>query len=173
MKKMTRSFLLGLLAVLVVLQFFQIDKTNPPAVPGKDFIAIENPPAEVGTMLKNACYDCHSNQTAYPWYTYIQPTGWWIKGHINGGRKHLNYSAWADLSGKDRSEAFEEMLEVVKEGEMPLKSYTWGHPEARLSNTQRQALATWFGAKHSGKATPADVQDVPDAGDSFRDDDDD
>lgn len=144
MKNRKKSILLGLVALLVVIQFFQIDKTNPPYDAANDFMSIEHPPAQVAELLKNACYDCHSYETKYPWYTYIQPVAWWVKGHINGGRKHLNYSRWGEYSAKRKDHKLEEMEELVKEKEMPLNSYTWAHSEARLTDEQRTSLITWF-----------------------------
>lgn len=151
MKKRTRTILLALLAVLVVLQFFQIDKKNPPSDPAKDFITLENPPAEVATLLKNACYDCHSHETKFPWYTNIQPVAWWIRGHIRGARQHLNYATWGDYEADKKAHKFEEMAEETKAGHMPMKSYTWMHPEAKLTEAQRQTLVAWFEAKASRK----------------------
>ncbi len=150
MKKRTKTILLSLLAVLVVIQFFQIDKTNPESDPAKDFIALENPPQEVGELLKNACYDCHSHSTEYPWYTSIQPVGWWIRGHYRGARQHLNFATWGDYEAKKKAHKFEEMVEEVKGGEMPMKSYTWMHPEAQLTDEQRQKMVAWFAAKQKG-----------------------
>jgi hypothetical protein len=147
MKKRTRIILLSLLAVLVVIQFFRIDKTSPKADPAKDFVAIEQPPQAVSEMLKHACYDCHSNHAQYPWYTNIQPVGWWIKGHIQGAREELNYSEWADYNNDDKPRGLKEMAEEVEKGNMPLKSYTWMHPEARLTDAQRAELAAWFKSK--------------------------
>ncbi|GAB4254163.1 MAG: heme-binding domain-containing protein [Saprospiraceae bacterium] len=144
MKKRMKSILMGLLAVLVVIQFIQIDKTNPEYNAANDFMNIEQPPAEVAEVLKNACYDCHSYETKYPWYTYVQPVGWWVKNHIKEGVKHLNYSKWGEYTAKRKDHKLEEMVEMVEEGEMPLNSYTWGHPEARLTKEQRDALINWF-----------------------------
>lgn len=144
MKKNLKNILLGLVAVLVVIQIFQIDKTNPPLDAANDLINMEQAPAQVAEVLKNACYDCHSNETKYPWYTYVQPVGWWIKGHIDEGRKHLNYSVWGTYSAKRKDHKLEEMEDLVSKGAMPLDSYTWAHPEARLTDEQRNTLVAWF-----------------------------
>ncbi len=144
MKKRMKSIFGGLLAVLVVMQFFQIDKTNPEYNAANDFLNSAQPPAGVAETMKNACYDCHSYQTKYPWYTYVQPVGWWVKNHIEEGREHLNLSLWGGYSAKRKNHGLEEMQEMVEEGEMPLNSYTWGHPEARLTGDQRNALISFF-----------------------------
>lgn len=149
---MIKKILLALLAVLVVLQFFQIDKTNPPTDPAKDFITLEQPPQEIGTLLKNACYDCHSNETKYPWYTNIQPLAWWIRGHIRGGRHAVNFSEWASYNPDDIAHIYDEVAEVVSKKEMPLRSYVNMHPEAKLTDAQRQTITAWFQSKMGGGA---------------------
>ncbi|MCB9049580.1 MAG: heme-binding domain-containing protein [Lewinellaceae bacterium] len=135
---------LALLAVLVAIQFFGIDKTNPPVNANEDFITLAAPPADVAQILKNACYDCHSHETAYPWYTNIEPVSWWIGRHIEEGREHLNFSIWGTYDAEKKAHKAEECGEEVEKGEMPLKSYLPMHPEARLSDAQRERLSAWF-----------------------------
>ncbi|MCB0430753.1 MAG: heme-binding domain-containing protein [Flavobacteriales bacterium] len=132
------------IALLLLIQVFRIDKSNPNAAPEKDFIAMTNPPPGVASLLKTACYDCHSDLTTYPWYTNIAPVSWWIKRHINEGRKHLNFSLWGDYNAKKASHKMEECYELVSEGEMPLSSYVWVHAEAALNTEQRKALTDFF-----------------------------
>jgi len=134
---------LGLLVILVILQFFQIDKTNPESDPAKDLIAMTSPSEDVKLILEKACYDCHSNQTEYPWYTSVAPVSWWIKDHIDHGKGHLNFSEWGDYSVKKQDHKLEELIEEVEEGEMPLDSYTWVHGDARLSDAQKKSLMDW------------------------------
>lgn len=154
MKKRTKIILLALLALLVIIQFFQIDKSVPPHDPAMDFITLENPPPEVAELLKTVCYDCHSYKTIHPWYTNVQPVAWWINGHIKGARQHLNYSLWGDYDAGKKAHKLEEMVEEVKEGDMPLKSYTWIHDEARLSEEQRQKLVDWFQSRLMTQSPP-------------------
>ena len=144
MQKRLKSIAWGLVAVLLFIQLFQIDKTNPEPDPAADFLNLEQAPAEVALIMKNACYDCHSFETRYPWYTSVQPVAWWVKGHITEGREQLNFSKWGAYSAKRKDHKLEEMVEMVEEGEMPLKSYTWAHPDARLTSEQRSALIAWF-----------------------------
>ena len=141
---MLQKILYTALVVVVVLQFFQIDKSNPEVDSALDFININNPPAEVAEMLKTACYDCHSYQTNYPWYTYTQPLGWWINRHINQGREELNFSEWGNYIPSRAGHKLEEGVELILEEEMPLPSYLRAHPEARLTNEQRKTIADWF-----------------------------
>lgn len=141
---MKSKIILGVILVIAGLQLFQIDKTNPESDPNLDFISITNPPAEVGIMLKEACYDCHSYKTKYPWYTYTQPMGWWIGDHIEHGRDELNFSEWGSYSERRADHKMEESSELVLEEEMPLPSYLKAHSEARLTSDERKQLTSWF-----------------------------
>jgi len=142
-----RNIFLVLLVVFVIMQFFRIDKNNPPTDVAQDFITLEKPPQAIATMVKNTCYDCHSNQTKYPWYTDIAPFSWWIKGHIDEGREHLNYSEWGTYKAKKKSHKFEEMAELVEGTEMPLITYVIMHSEAKMSDEERKAMVDWFKSK--------------------------
>ena len=97
-------------------------------------------------MLRSACYDCHSNSTIYPWYTKVQPLGWWIKGHVRNGRKKLNFSEWTTLDEERKSHKLSECVEEIEERHMPLKSYTWLHPLAKMDDQDRERLAAWLGS---------------------------
>lgn len=144
---MKQKILLGLLVVLVLIQFIRIDKTNPESIPAKDFIAVENPPANIAAIMKNACYDCHSHHTAYPWYTNVAPISLMIRSHIRGGRQQVNFSTWADYDTKKKNHKIQEMIESIETSYMPMKSYTWLHPEAKLSADDRKVLVDWLGSK--------------------------
>lgn len=141
---MLKKILLGLAAVLLILQFFQIDKTNPEYDTSKDFMNMYPPSEEVAQILKVACYDCHSYETKYPWYTYTQPLGWWIGDHIDHGRDELNFSEFGNYNPRRADHKLEEGIEYTETEEMPLPSYTWGHSEARLTWEQRELLIDWF-----------------------------
>lgn len=144
MSKKVKTILLGIIGVLLVIQLFQIDKTNPPVRLEEDFIQIKQPPENIENLLRTACYDCHSHETKYPWYTSVAPISWWIRHHIDEGREHLNFSTWAQYDADRQDHKLEECEEEVREGEMPLDSYTWVHGEAQLTDQQRQVLADWF-----------------------------
>lgn len=143
-RKITRYLLWALLAFFIVAQFFRIDKTNPDGDPTKDFINLKNPPSELAALIKDACYDCHSNLTKYPWYTDIAPFSWWIKGHIDHAREHLNFSDWTAYDAEKADHKLEECVEYVSDGRMPLKSYVLMHSEAKMTEAQRKAMADWF-----------------------------
>ncbi len=143
--KFKRKHIIPILAVIFVLiQFIRIDKTNPPIDPKLDFVATVNPPQVLKTKIIDACYDCHSNDSKYPWYTNIAPVSWWIKGHINGGRKHLNFSTWNQYSKDKQKHKLEESVEMLENKWMPLGSYTWLHPEAKMTDTEREDMISFF-----------------------------
>lgn len=144
MNPFIKKILLGLLGVLVVMQLFQSSKTNPPVDPSKDFLMTNNAPADIAKLFKGACYDCHSNETKYPWYTYVQPVGYWINGHINPARKSLNYSEWTTFSSNKKATVLEETAEYMEKRWMPLGSYANMHPEAKLSDEDIKGLTSWL-----------------------------
>lgn len=143
-RKIIKTALIIAAVLLVIIQFFQIDKTNPKVDVAQDFIQNTNPPTEIANLLTTACYDCHSHTTKYPWYTNVQPFAWWIKGHVDNGNKHLSFSTWNSYSAKKKAHKIEEMIEMVEGKEMPMLSYMIGHNEAWIDAEQRQALVTWF-----------------------------
>lgn len=144
---MIKKIAIGFMSLLVIIQFFRIDKTNPKVVIENDFIFQTNPPEQIQTILKTSCYDCHSNESKYPWYTDIAPVSWWVKHHINEAREELNFSDWTSYPLKKQKHKLEEVYEEVDEGEMPLLSYLIVHKEAKLTTEQKNELITWFKAE--------------------------
>lgn len=140
----TKKILWIALGILLLMQLIRIDKTNPPIDPSVDFAQAAKPPADVMAILKSACYDCHSSETRYPWYTNVAPVSWWVKNHINEGRKHFDFSSLGMFDPAKRAELLSDAAEVVEHGEMPLNSYTWMHPEAQLSPEQKNRLVQWM-----------------------------
>lgn len=136
--------LIGLLVLAAAAQFFRIDRSIPEVDPTQHFEQLMQPPAAIASTLKNACYDCHSYETQYPWYAGVAPVSWILANHIKEGREHLNFSIWGTYSAEDRPEILEEMAEVISEGEMPLAGYAAMHPEARLDEAQKSALIDWL-----------------------------
>jgi len=139
-----KKILIALLVVLVVLQFFQIDKTNPAVDESKDFLKTQNTPEEIASIIKTSCYDCHSNESRYPWYSNVQPAGWFLKGHIDEGRGELNFSTFTDYELKRQDHKLEECIEYIEKDEMPLGSYTLVHREAALTEAQKNILIDYF-----------------------------
>jgi Haem-binding domain len=135
---------LTLLLILLICQFFRIDKTTQPFDATKDFLTLTGTNEELGSIIKNSCYDCHSNQPNYPWYTNIAPVSWWIKHHINEGSHHLNFSEWGNYTSKRQDHKLEECVEMIEEDEMPMTSYTVMHGNAKLNERQKKLLMDWF-----------------------------
>lgn len=104
---------------------------------------------EVSTILETACYDCHSNKTRYPWYANVMPVAYFLNDHVTDGKRHLNFSSFTNRSIALQNHKLEEIIEEVEEGEMPLESYTalGLHPEANLTDAQRQVLIDWAEAQ--------------------------
>ena len=139
-----KKILIIILVAFVIIQFFPIDKTNPPVDKGMDFISIKNIQPEIANTIRTSCYDCHSNETQYPWYSSIAPASWWLKNHINEGRSHLNFSIFATYEPKRQIHKMEECVEMLEKHEMPLESYYLGHQDAKLTDVQRQDLIKYF-----------------------------
>lgn len=141
---MKKKIGIGIVAFLIIAQFFRIDKENPAVIAENDFIVAEKVDPKVAHLLKASCYDCHSNESAYPWYTNIAPVSWWVKNHINEGREELNFSDWSEYSDRRKHHKLEECIELIEEGEMPLSTYTLMHGDAKLDDAQQQLLINFF-----------------------------
>lgn len=133
----------SILGSILLIQFIP---TGRPEVVDKnenDLLANNTVPDSVALLLKQACYDCHSNQTFYPWYAYVAPVSWLVVRDVKEGRKHLNLSDWESLSKKDKAEHLSDINDEVSMGSMPLVIYPIMHPEARLTAKQRQLIVDW------------------------------
>ena len=132
-----------LLVALIIIQFFKPERNLSTTKSANDITNKYAVPASVQEILKNSCFDCHSNNTVYPWYANIQPVAWWLADHVNEGKRELNFSEFLTYSPKKAHHKLEEINEMVKEGEMPLQSYTIIHQNAKLSEAQKLEIATW------------------------------
>lgn len=139
-----RRVFIGLLILIVLMQLIKVDRSNPPLQMHKDFITLTQAPKQINLLLKKSCYDCHSNETHYPWYFSVAPISWWAKDHVNDGRRHLNFSTWADYPSEKKEHKLDECYTEIAEGEMPLTSYTLAHPKAVLSHEQKTMLMEWL-----------------------------
>lgn len=140
---MKRKILIGIGVVIIGLQFFRGEEPEVKMDNPNDMLVAQQVSGEISGIMKSACYDCHSNETSYPWYTYITPLSWWIFDHIEEGREELNFSEWTVMEKRRKIRKLKEIGEEVEEGEMPLKSYTLIHGESRLSDEQKQVLIEW------------------------------
>lgn len=141
--KIVKKIGLVLLFALVIAQFFGPEKNAGDITSVTAFEAETNPPEDVKLILKSSCYDCHSDFTRYPWYNSITPVNYWLAGHIKDGKKHFNVSKWEGNSVKRKDHKFEELIEEVEEGKMPLNSYTWTHGDAKLTPEQIASVVNW------------------------------
>ena len=140
---MLKKFLLCLLVLLVGTQFIRPARNKSVAVSPNDITAQHLVPTKVQALLHQACYDCHSNNTHYPWYAAVQPVGWWLAWHVNDAKRHLNFSEFATYATKRERKKLGEIADEVETHGMPLKSYTWMHPEARLTPEEIKLIANW------------------------------
>lgn len=138
-----KKIFLGIVLVLVVIQFIHPSKNEGKAYTANDITHVTKLPAEVKNILEVSCYDCHSDHTNHMWYENIQPFGWWINYHISEGRQELNFSQFATYSLKRQAHKLEEVAETVERQEMPISSYTLVHTAAKLTDVQRQLLIKW------------------------------
>jgi hypothetical protein len=135
----------GLCVAFIAIQIVPVNRSNP-AVQG-DFRGSP----EVVSVLRRACYDCHSNETVWPWYSRVAPVSWVIAHDVNEGRAALNFSTWNQLSAEKQAEAMKESWEEVAEGKMPTWYYVALHPEARLSANDQSVLRAWSGSPAGGE----------------------
>lgn len=143
-----RKLLFVALLTAVGIQLVPVPRTNPPEV------APVRVPDPVRTVLERSCYDCHSNQTEWPWYSRVAPVSWLVYKDVKKGRDQLNFSEWGEYSDRRRDRKLEEIEELITDKKMPLKIYLPLHPEARLSATDAETLIEWSRAER-GPIEPA------------------
>jgi hypothetical protein len=141
---MLKKILLGLVLVVVALQFVRPEKNLGAGASKTDLLTLHPAPTEVKQMLQVGCYDCHSDHTRYPWYAEVQPLGWWLAQHVRDGKRELNLSAFGELTKKRQATKLEEMVDVIGRREMPLKSYTLTHRDAVFTDAQIKQITTWL-----------------------------
>lgn len=141
-KILKRTFQILLLAFIVI-QFIRPAKNKSEGISNNDITKVYPVPENVQAILKTSCYDCHSNNTLYPWYSQIQPAAWWLNNHIEEGKRELNFSEFASYRIGRQYRKLNEINEQVKEGEMPLDSYLWIHKDAKMDEQQKLTLANW------------------------------
>lgn len=139
-----KKIILGLAVVLIAIQFFQPLRNQSDEVTASHIERVYNVPQNVKAILTQSCYDCHSNNTRYPWYSRIQPGAWYMARHIKKGKEELNFSTFGEYSARKQRNKFRAMAGQVKDGEMPLSSYTLIHRNAVLSPEDKQVLIAWF-----------------------------
>ena len=141
--KLMKKILLVLLVVIIAVQFIQPARNTNDRVLSTGISKVVLIPKNVDSILKVACYDCHSNHTNYPWYSYVQPVGWILHNHITNGKKQLNFSQFGSYPTRRQQSKLKAIADQVKDAEMPLKSYTFIHKNARLSGAEKTILINW------------------------------
>ena len=134
---MLRWILIGVAAVLVLIQLVPVDRSNPPAT--EKLVMPDN----VQQIMQRSCFDCHSNETVWPWYSYVAPVSWLVKHDVEEGREHLNFSEWDKLNQKRKMKRLEEIVEEVEEGKMPMPIYLIMHGDAEVSAAELAVLREW------------------------------
>ena len=135
--------LIAVFVLVIVMQFFQPERNKNPHGSAKDITIMYQAPENVKAILQSSCYDCHSNNTRYPWYSYVQPMGWWLAYHIKEGKAELNLSEFGEYSLRRQQSKLKAIAGSIENDEMPLSSYTLIHTGAKLSPTEKEQLLDW------------------------------
>jgi hypothetical protein len=143
-RKDARIAVLVLVAALTLAQAIRVERSNPPA---RSDISAD--PA-VGPLLRRACYDCHSNETNWPWYSNVAPASWLVSSDVNEGRSQLNFSEWENYGRDAQARKLKEIAEEMRDGDMPPWYYSVMHRNARLNSAERSRIQAWTAAKDSG-----------------------
>ena len=142
--KVFKIIVVVLLVAFVGIQFIPTNRNHSEEVPPSDFMLVKNVPTEVKSILMISCYDCHSNNTHYPWYQKVQPVSWYLEGHIEDGKEELNFSDFGSYSDRMQKAKMRSIISQVEDGKMPLPSYILLHPEAELTAAEKQLLVKWI-----------------------------
>ncbi|MBL1213887.1 MAG: heme-binding domain-containing protein [Ignavibacteriae bacterium] len=140
-KKIIKYSIIGLTIIFIAIQFIPVDRHNPP-ITGEI-----TAPSEVKNILQRSCYDCHSNQTDWHFYSYIAPVSWLVTNDVNEGREELNFSEWNKYDSKKQNKKINEIYEEIAEGKMPMKIYLITHPSADLTKNEKQVIKDWTDKK--------------------------
>jgi hypothetical protein len=131
------KYIAGLaLVALIGIQFFPTDRNESYSTPETDFMVVNDVPVEIQQQLQTSCYDCHSNNTSYPWYNQIQPAAWYLEDHIKEGKAELNFNEWGTYSDRRKNSKLRSIVKQIQRGEMPMESYTLIHRDAILDTAK-------------------------------------
>jgi len=142
--KFVKISLLVLLIVFVGIQLIPTTLNQNDNVPVSDFMIIYKAPQQIDSKIKTSCYDCHSNNTQYPWYNKIQPFSWLLEKHIEEGKEELNFSIFGDYSLRRQKNKLKSIISQIKNDDMPISSYTFIHADTRLSESDKEMIMGWF-----------------------------
>jgi hypothetical protein len=143
------------LGVALLIQVIRPPRENPPTDPTATIAAHVAIPPATDAILHRACYDCHSNDTRWPWYSGVAPISWFVIGHVNDGREALNFENWSAHRSRNPVPPLNRVCSEVKSGGMPLSTYLWMHADAQLSADDKTVLCDWIDALQRSGAVPA------------------
>lgn len=143
MRKALKWFFIVVALLFAAAQAYRPDRTNPAVDESKTLRANAHLTPEVAAILDRSCKDCHSSETRWPWYSNVTPVSWFLKSHVEEGRRELSFSEWGNYAPRKRERKLHEMCEQVETGEMPIRSYLPLHPSAKLSDEDRRVLCAW------------------------------
>ncbi|MDO7171129.1 heme-binding domain-containing protein [Mariniflexile sp. AS56] len=142
--KLVKIISIILLVVFVGIQFIPTTRNLSKDVSNSDFMVVFDVPKNIESKLKVSCYDCHSNNTYYPWYNKIQPVAWFLEDHINEGKAELNFSTFGEYSKRRQKSKLKSIMSQITDDEMPLESYTLIHSDAKLSKEDKKEVVSWI-----------------------------
>jgi hypothetical protein len=144
-RNLRKKITILLIIILVIMQIIQPKRNiSEGGLGDNDISKVYDIPPGLHQTLQRKCYDCHSNNTHYPWYFHIQPIGWWLAAHIHDAKEDLNFSDFRNYSPKQASHALEELEEVVEDRSMPIKAYTMFHDDTEITEADEQAIKAWL-----------------------------
>ena len=141
---MLKKILIAVAILLVAVQLVPVGRTNPPTT------SKVTAPQEALAILERSCFDCHSNETRWPWYAYVAPVSWLVTHDVKEGREHVNFSEWAQYDAEEVADILKDVRDEVEDGNMPLPVYLIMHGDARLSEQDKQELYEWAGTRTVG-----------------------
>ncbi|HLS30336.1 MAG TPA: heme-binding domain-containing protein [Flavobacteriaceae bacterium] len=142
--KILRIIVLVVLVAFVGIQFIPTARNQSDLVPKTDFLVVNNTPEDIGKLLQVSCYDCHSNNTNYPWYNKVQPIAWFLEDHVIEGKKELNFSEWDEYSNRRKNSKLKSIISQIRDDEMPLFSYTLLHRDAVYSDSEKELVMEYM-----------------------------
>lgn len=142
--KILKIIVITLLVAFVGIQFIPTERNQSDLVPETDFLVVNNTPENISKLVQVSCYDCHSNNTKYPWYNEIQPAAWFLEDHIKEGKEELNFSEWDSLSIRRKNSKLNSIISQIRDDEMPLYSYTLIHGDAVLSESEKKLVIDYM-----------------------------
>ena len=148
-RKILKWGLLVVLCLLVIAQFYRPAKTNPVVEASNALEAHVQVDPKVAAILERSCADCHSNKTRWPWYSHVAPVSWFVIDHVDHGRSHLNFSEWGKYDRNEQRKLLNVTCEIVREGGMPLSSYTPLHPGSKLTAADVEAICDWVNKQNA------------------------